>query len=644
MQALKSKAIVDHRFEIVEMLGAGGMGIVYKATQLELGRTVALKFLLPHLLEEEQTLARFKIEAEALASLSHRNISLFYAYGVWHDRAPYIAMEYLDAPNLSEVLIHEGGKLTWRRTLEIVHQICDAISHAHSNGIIHRDLKPSNVFVLAEDGSAGRVKVSDFGLAKIINDDDSAKQKLTATGFTLGSPHYMSPEQAQGQPITAATDIYSVGCIMYECLFGRPPFDADSPIEILVQQSSHKLRLPDTSESGDLPQGLVTILETALAKNAVDRFPSMKEMADAIETVIEQSANARDSKSKFSVRRQKESMRRSGIPMVTRATAIALACVFGAGLIVFANLDTLRFAWQDLHLRSARSSHDYYEAAKIEMQEIELCAKTNRSEFKKQLQNQLAVDGVEALKANSFAEISSSRQQEFVAALASALADWTPASGEVIDRLSKILINIQRVDPEYGTLLSVLIVQARKPFYHRADNYTTLTMPMGILILAGGPTINHRKEILTLFEKATGKDVYLAANQMDKQADLVTKQVAAGDVDEAARSILPLFYSYCVGQSEPARVNLYRATQELDRFPLDERTQFASVVLSICNFALSTYYSSASEDEALPFYKRAIANELKSKRYWSFDSRKLAKIIRRCNASTWRFESRTDVL
>jgi serine/threonine protein kinase len=608
MQALKSKAIVDHRFEIVEMLGAGGMGIVYKATQLELGRTVALKFLLPHLLEEGETLARFKLEAAALASLSHRNIILFYAYGVWHDRAPYIAMEYLDAPNLSELLISEGGKITWRRTLEIARQICAAISHAHAHGIVHRDLKPSNIFVITED-SGERVKVSDFGLAKIIDHDGSARQKLTATGFTLGSPHYMSPEQARGQPITGATDIYSVGCIIYECLFGRPPFDANTPVEILFQQSNSHLRLPEGDQSNDLPAGLLPLLATALAKDATARFPSMPAMAQAIETLLTESANAKDSKAKFSASATQAPPAVQRRNVVGRAIAIALVFIIGTALVVFANYGLLQLASQEFLLKLARDHGDYYEVADLELKEIALCATTNRSELKKQLQTALVTDAIEAVKSKTFQSKTPAQRHTFAEALSLALLDWSPSSGEAVERFASITNDIQNIDPQDGQLFSALILEARKPFNHHPDDYAVIATSTAISLLNTGPTTRHRAEIVDLFERAVGKSWILPVGDVGKQAEAVVKAAAAGDAAQAARLTMSILFTYCVESNAESRLALKRAAEALDSLPVDEKTQFTRAVVSNCNVALTTYYCSTADDGAVQFYKKAVTNE-----------------------------------
>jgi serine/threonine protein kinase len=587
MQALKSKAIVDHRFEIVEMLGAGGMGIVYKAIQLELGRTVALKFLLPHLLEEEETLARFKIEAAALASLSHRNISLFYAYGVWHGRAPYIAMEYLDAPNLSELLVSEDGQITWRRTLGIVRQICEAIAHAHNNGIIHRDLKPSNVFVISDD-AGDRVKVSDFGLAKIIDDDAATRQKLTATGFTVGSPHYMSPEQAHAQPITEATDVYSLGCIMYECLFGRPPFDADTPAEILFQQSSYDLRLPDSRQSRDLPNGLLAVLRTALAKDPAERFSSMQVMREAIDAVINESRGAKDSKPKFAARaRTVANIGSKPIKriFVGRVLAIAFVCVFGTALLIYLNYDSLQFARQDFLLKSARERRDVYEVAKIELREISMCERMNREELKKQLLNQLAADAPQAASSTAFQQDKQSEKREFVKALVFALMNWSPTSGEQVEQLAGMTQAIEIVDPDVGRVFASSILVARKPFSHRADLYAVKSLQVALSLLVLATNAPYRQEIIGLLKRAAE-----GGSTLD--------------------GTLPVYHAYCIEPTETRRVDLQRRLDKLDQLPSSEKNSVTRTMVSYGDQALAAYYTNVGDQPSVDFYRRAIANEM----------------------------------
>ena len=212
-------------YEILSELGRGGMGVVYKAHEQSLQRVVALKILSAHLSEDAALVKRFLREARAGARLNHANIVTTHAVGE-HDGTYFIAMEYIKGSPLSKV-IRDKGQLDVRRALEWTRQAADALAEAHRNDIIHRDIKPQNIMI----DQAGRVKVMDFGLAKLLQ----ASTALTADGVLLGTPLYMSPEQAEGKKVDARTDLYSLGVVLYEMLGGTQPFPGDSPIAVLRQ-------------------------------------------------------------------------------------------------------------------------------------------------------------------------------------------------------------------------------------------------------------------------------------------------------------------------------------------------------------------------------------------------------------------------
>lgn len=213
--------IIDERYEIIEPIGEGGMGSVFRARELELDRTIAIKFLQLSMSGDEVSCSRFLREGKILSALVHKNILACYRYGLWQGRVPYIAMEFLAGKSLRSVL-KENTRLPWQQVIEIALPVCDAMQTAHQNGIIHRDLKPDNI-VLIDD--AAKVKVLDFGLARIIVvTEGELSQHLTHTGALVGSVHYMSPEQCSGKRADARCDIYSLGCILYELLVGAPPW------------------------------------------------------------------------------------------------------------------------------------------------------------------------------------------------------------------------------------------------------------------------------------------------------------------------------------------------------------------------------------------------------------------------------------
>lgn len=287
--------ILDDHYKIVASLGSGGMAMVFKAEQLGLKRFVAIKIMHISLLQDKDSQARFEREAAALSTLSHRNIALFYSYGLlqpssptfpanFNQPLPYIVMEFLQGPSLREV-INKEGKFPWKRSVSITKQICDAMEYAHKSQIIHRDIKPNNI-ILLDQPSPDFVKIVDFGLAKVVNLTGDTVQKLTQTGSLLGSVSYMSPEQCQGQKADKRSDIYALGCVFYELLCGEPPHDADNPIGLMHK---HVNEIP-SSLSGklsfsSLPHGLEECLFKALAKDPDKRYQTMQQFAEDLKLV-----------------------------------------------------------------------------------------------------------------------------------------------------------------------------------------------------------------------------------------------------------------------------------------------------------------------------------------------------------------------
>ena len=210
-------------YKIVGQLGKGGMGVVYRAQDMALARPAALKLLPQHLVDDEDVIKRFGREARASARLNHPNIVTIYGVGR-HENLYFIAMELIDGKPL-DVLIKEKGKFETREALEIIQQSADALAEAHGHGIIHRDIKPQNIML----DKSGRVRVMDFGLAL----SGFENTKLTATGMTMGTPQYMSPEQWEDSKVDARSDIYSLGITLYEMLAGAPPFDANTPLALM---------------------------------------------------------------------------------------------------------------------------------------------------------------------------------------------------------------------------------------------------------------------------------------------------------------------------------------------------------------------------------------------------------------------------
>ncbi len=215
-------------YEILALIGSGGMSVVYKARHKLMKSLAAIKMLHAHLLSHQKTLQRFQQEAQAVKTLSHPNIVYVSDFGVTDDGQPYLVMDYLEGISLSE-LIRRQGKVEVERALHILTQTCDALSHAHGKGIIHRDLKPSNIMLVRQEADNDFVKIVDFGIAKL-GEETQQGQHLTQTGEVFGSPPYMSPEQCLGSKLDARSDVYSFGCVMYEALTGLAPFKGESSL------------------------------------------------------------------------------------------------------------------------------------------------------------------------------------------------------------------------------------------------------------------------------------------------------------------------------------------------------------------------------------------------------------------------------
>jgi serine/threonine-protein kinase len=223
---LDTDAVVDERYQIVEHLGSGGMAEVYCATDLQLGRKVALKVLHDRFAADEEFVERFKREASSAAGLQHQHLVAVYDRGEWKGTS-YIAMEYVAGRTLKQIVTEEGP-LEPARAVDLTVQILRAARFAHRRGVIHRDFKPQNVIVDDE----GRAKVTDFGIAR------AGASDMTQTGSIMGTAQYLSPEQAQGHAVNARSDLYSIGIILYELLTGQVPFQADSAVTIALKQVS----------------------------------------------------------------------------------------------------------------------------------------------------------------------------------------------------------------------------------------------------------------------------------------------------------------------------------------------------------------------------------------------------------------------
>lgn len=257
---------LDNRYEIQDLIGVGGMAVVYKAYDNIDDRIVAVKILKDEYLANEEFRRRFKNESKAIAVLSHPNIVKVFDVS-FGDRLQYIVMEYIEGITLKEY-IEKKGVLDWKETLFFVIQILRALQHAHDKGIVHRDIKPQNIMLLEN----GTIKVTDFGIARF-----SHSETRTVTEKAIGSVHYISPEQAKGELTDEKADIYSVGIVLYEMLTGKLPFDAESAVSVALMQVNSEPVLPRTLNP-DIPMGFEQITMKAMQKNTRERYQTAAEM------------------------------------------------------------------------------------------------------------------------------------------------------------------------------------------------------------------------------------------------------------------------------------------------------------------------------------------------------------------------------
>ena len=281
---------IDDRYQIEAQIGAGGMGAVYKAKHLLLNRSMAIKVLNPQAVASPKAITRFQQEAKAATALNHEHIASVKEFGVTKEGLPFLAMDYIKGSSLADVF--KGGPLDAGRTIDIFMQLCEGMAHAHKRGILHRDLKPANILLAQEENRTDFVKIVDFGIAKILPQSDEESVKLTQTGELFGTPLYMSPEQWDGGAVDARTDVYAMGCVMYEAATGKPPFDGASVASIIYSQlreapKPFAIRSQDSKKmvQKKMLVGLENVTLRCLEKDPNLRYQSMEEVYEALKLV-----------------------------------------------------------------------------------------------------------------------------------------------------------------------------------------------------------------------------------------------------------------------------------------------------------------------------------------------------------------------
>ena len=278
--------IIADRYRIDGVIGIGGFGAVYKCTQLNMDQTVAVKVLRADHLSSSEHVKRFSGEAQAVSRLRHPNTIRVFDFGTHTDGALYLAMEYVEGETLGHRFDTKGA-LPWTQLVHILVQVCHSLTEAHASGLVHRDLKPENVMLLPVAGDPDFVKVLDFGIAKQQNPADM-EGKLTEAGMIMGTPTYMSPEQAKGETIDGRSDVYALGILAYEALVGRPPFLGDTPMTVLVKHI--KDPVPAFIREGalrEVPRPLEALVQRCLAKDRQSRPQTTAELADELTHILE---------------------------------------------------------------------------------------------------------------------------------------------------------------------------------------------------------------------------------------------------------------------------------------------------------------------------------------------------------------------
>ena len=271
--------VLDNRYTILDRVGGGGMGVVYRARQHVINRIVALKALRRDIVRDESAVKRFLTEARAIASLKSMHTVTLYDFGVSADGLLYYTMELLEGNTLTSLIAREAP-LDYERTTRLIVQACASLAEAHKKGILHRDLKPDNLFVEVEDGRE-ILRILDFGIAKLM--DDKSMGTITQSGMICGTPMYLSPEQISGKPAVPASDLYSLALVYYETLAGSPPFKADTMLGLLRAHTQEKPPLlKERNPRISVPETLESFFHTALAKDPAARFQSASQFVKAM--------------------------------------------------------------------------------------------------------------------------------------------------------------------------------------------------------------------------------------------------------------------------------------------------------------------------------------------------------------------------
>jgi eukaryotic-like serine/threonine-protein kinase len=277
--------VVADRYHVIKKLGEGGMGQVYLAEHVKMGRRSAIKVMNPSMVHDPDAVARFNREASNASRITHPNVCAIYDFGETPEGLIYLAMEFIEGEPLTNLLERDGA-LPVQRAVGIFMQVADALQAAHDLGIVHRDLKPDNIMIMRSRDGTDVVKVVDFGIAKAVGGDE-AGQKVTKTGLVVGTPEFMSPEQLSGDKVDGRSDLYSLALVFYRTLTGKLPFEAETVQETMIKRLTDEPK-PLTATRPDLqfPPGLQPTLDSALTRSPVDRYQSVTKFSSDVASVV----------------------------------------------------------------------------------------------------------------------------------------------------------------------------------------------------------------------------------------------------------------------------------------------------------------------------------------------------------------------
>jgi serine/threonine protein kinase len=324
-ESLLVGSILSGRYGIISLLGKGGIGVVYKARHMLMDRTVAIKMLKRIFAADSTSLLRFQQEAKTASSLTHQNVIGVHDFGITDDGLPFLVMDFLQGTSLGDI-IRDEGHIEPARVISIFSQSCAGIHHAHLQGVIHRDVKPSNIMLVRGDDGSDLVKIVDFGMAKLMAYEGVEALRLTATGDVLGSPLYMSPEQCTAEPLDARSDVYSMGCSMYEALTGRPPLMGHQSMDTMYKHLNEiPLTFDRVRKDLKIPSRLEAIVFRALEKDPRKRYQTMLELKDALDAAnLEQNSSLRNIITRTSLKIRRDIHRKQPVTMALVAFLLVL--------------------------------------------------------------------------------------------------------------------------------------------------------------------------------------------------------------------------------------------------------------------------------------------------------------------------------